>query len=54
VIFKSYQLSDDYVSGGGFFTGAFVGINCIDITGTNKAADFDYFYYKEIDENEKV
>ncbi len=54
VIFKSYQLSDDYVSGGGFFTGAFVGMNCIDISGTNKPADFDYFYYKEIDENEKV
>lgn len=54
VIFKSYQLSDDYVSGGGFFTGAFVGMNCIDISGTNKPADFDYFYYNEIDENEKI
>lgn len=47
VIFETKKLSDDYIRGGGFFTGAFVGINCIDITGTNKPADFDYFSYKE-------
>lgn len=47
IIFETKKLSDDYIRGGGFFTGAFVGINCIDITGTNKPADFDYFSYKE-------
>ena len=31
--FDSYKLSDDYIRGGGFFTGAFVGINCVDISG---------------------
>ena len=45
----SWKLSDDYVRGGGFFTGAFVGINAIDITGTALPADFDYFTYKELD-----
>jgi len=49
VVFKAYQLSDDYIRGGGFFTGAFVGMNCIDITGDNKAADFDYFSYEELE-----
>jgi len=49
VVFKACQLSDDYIRGGGFFTGAFVGMNCIDITGDNKAADFDYFLYKELE-----
>ena len=49
VVFDSYKLSDDYIRGGGFFTGAFVGINCVDISGTNKPADFDYFMYKELE-----
>ena len=49
VVFKAYQLSDDYIRGGGFFTGAFVGMNCIDITGDNKVADFDYFSYEELE-----
>ncbi|MNC25944.1 Beta-xylosidase [compost metagenome] len=31
----------------GWFTGAFVGICCQDLTGFRKAADFDYFEYKE-------
>ncbi|GKU81863.1 glycoside hydrolase family 43 protein [Niallia sp. NCCP-28] len=48
VTFESRKLSDDYIRGGGFFTGAFVGINCIDISGKNKPADFDYFTYKEL------
>lgn len=48
VRFESRKLSDDYVRGGGFFTGAFVGMNCIDITGSNKPADFDYFMYREL------
>jgi len=47
--FDSYKLSDDYIRGGGFFTGAFVGINCVDISGMNKPADFDYFMYKELE-----
>lgn len=50
VVLESYKLSDDYIRGGGFFTGAFVGINCIDISGNNLPADFDYFSYKELDE----
>ena len=49
VVLDSWKLSDDYVRGGGFFTGAFVGINAIDITGTGLPADFDYFSYKEIE-----
>ena len=47
VKFYSYKLSDDYIQGGGFFTGAFVGMQCQDTSGENKHADFDYFIYKE-------
>lgn len=47
--FHSYKLSDDYIRGGGFFTGAFVGMQCQDTSGQNKHADFDYFIYKEND-----
>ncbi len=47
VTFPSYKLSDDYIQGGGFFTGAFVGMRCQDTSGQNKYADFDYFIYKE-------
>ena len=43
----SYKLSDDYIHGGGFFTGAFVGLQCQDTSGQNLYADFDYFIYKE-------
>jgi len=43
----TYKLSDDFVSGGGFFTGAFVGMHCIDVSGTKLPADFDYFKYEE-------
>ena len=49
--FKSGDLSDDHVERNGgraFFTGAFVGITCIDMQGTNKPADFDYFSYQEL------
>jgi len=49
VAFESYKLSDDYVRGGGFFTGAFIGMHCQDTSGMNKPADFDYFMYKELD-----
>ncbi|WP_163580614.1 glycoside hydrolase family 43 protein [Gracilibacillus saliphilus] len=45
VEFESYKLSDDYIQGGGFFTGAFVGMQCQDTSGENKHADFDYFIY---------
>jgi xylan 1,4-beta-xylosidase len=47
-IFESYKLSDDYVTGGGFFTGAFVGMHCQDTTGNKLYADFDYFKYEEL------
>ncbi|QFK73361.1 glycoside hydrolase family 43 protein [Pradoshia sp. D12] len=46
VTLYSYKLSDDYIRGGGFFTGAFVGMQCQDTSGEGKAADFDYFTYK--------
>ncbi|GAB2553272.1 glycoside hydrolase family 43 protein [Gracilibacillus alcaliphilus] len=44
--FESYKLSDDYIQGGGFFTGAFVGMQCQDTSGQNQYADFDYFIYQ--------
>ena len=44
----TYKLSDDFVSGGGFFTGAFVGMHCQDGTGNKLPADFDYFRYEEL------
>lgn len=47
VVFDSYKLSDDYIEQAGFFTGAFVGMNAIDLTGFGKPADFDYFRYEE-------
>lgn len=50
--FYSYKLSDDYIQGGGFFTGAFVGMQCQDISGERKHADFDYFVYKPAGEND--
>jgi xylan 1,4-beta-xylosidase len=31
------------------FTGAFVGMCCQDLSGARRAADFDYFYYRERD-----
>ncbi|WP_054956197.1 glycoside hydrolase family 43 protein [Paenibacillus dakarensis] len=48
VTFESYKLSDDYIQGGGFFTGAFVGMQCQDTSGRNLHADFDYFIYKSM------
>ena len=50
--FYSYKLSDDYIQGGGFFTGAFVGMQCQDTSGERKHADFDYFVYKPAGEND--
>lgn len=49
--FKAAHLSDDHVERNGgraFFTGAFVGITCIDMSGVHKSADFDYLSYKDI------
>ena len=47
VLFDTYKLSDDYIEEQGFFTGAFIGMSCIDVSGRRKPADFDYFKYKE-------
>lgn len=47
VTFESHKLSDDYIQGGGFFTGAFVGMQCQDTSGRSQYADFDYFVYKD-------
>ena len=41
-------LSDDYIGGRGFFTGAFVGLHCEDISGDGCYADFDYFSYEPV------
>lgn len=49
-VFDANQLSDDYVSKNtenGFFTGAFVGMCCQDLSGQNNYADFGYFKYIE-------
>lgn len=44
-------LSDDYVaqSSGGFFTGAFSGLACVDLGGYRREAYFDYYDYKSRD-----
>lgn len=46
-------LSDDYVNQryGGFFTGAFVGLACVDLSGYDAKAEFDYFDYRELPDN---
>jgi len=41
-------LSDEYCREG-WFTGAFVGLCCQDLSGMRKSADFDYFDYFERD-----
>lgn len=46
--FYTYKLSDEYIQQSAFFTGAFVGMNCIDTSGKRKIADFDYFKYEEL------
>lgn len=50
VVFDSAILSDDYVlqTYGGFFTGAFVGLACVDYAGYETTAEFDYFSYTEL------
>ncbi|MGR5269027.1 glycoside hydrolase family 43 protein [Vibrio astriarenae] len=41
----AWRLSDDYIDGRGFFTGAFVGLHCADISGFGCYADFSDFQY---------
>ena len=45
-----YSLISDEagIGAGGSFTGAFVGMCCQDISGTDKPADFDCFNYREL------
>jgi xylan 1,4-beta-xylosidase len=46
--FDASILSDECIAPGqAHFTGAFVGMACQDLAGTTKAADFDFFEYKE-------
>jgi len=48
--FDASILSDECIAPGqAHFTGAFVGMACQDLTGTAKAADFDFFEYEERD-----
>lgn len=51
VDFLTHKLSDDYIDEAGFFTGAFVGIHCVDGSGMRNHSDFDYFIYKENEGN---
>ncbi len=46
--FSSIKLSDDYVGGRGFFTGAFVCLHCEDISLGKNFADFENFSYQII------
>ncbi|MFZ2609459.1 MAG: glycoside hydrolase family 43 protein, partial [Raoultella planticola] len=48
VEYAAWKLSDDYIGGRGFFTGAFVGLHCEDISGDGCYADFDYFSYEPV------
>ena len=48
VTYEAWKLSDDYIGGRGFFTGAFVGLHCEDISGDGCHADFDYFTYEPV------
>lgn len=43
--FPAWKLSDDYIMGKGFFTGAFVGLHCADISADGCHADFHRFEY---------
>ncbi|UJM25968.1 glycoside hydrolase family 43 protein [Bacillus sp. FSL M7-0307] len=50
ITLESTHLSDDFIRGGGFFTGAFVGMQCQDTSGERLPADFKYFRYEETTE----
>lgn len=45
-VLDASTLSDEYCVKG-FFTGAFVGLCCQDLSGRRRPADFDYFDYVE-------
>jgi xylan 1,4-beta-xylosidase len=51
--FDASILSDEAGPPGPNFTGAFVGMCCQDLAGTGKAADFDFFEYREAEEGER-
>ncbi|MDZ5781640.1 glycoside hydrolase family 43 protein [Marinococcus luteus] len=51
ISFPSAKLSDDHIQGDGFFTGAFVGMQCQD-SFSSKPADFEYFHYAPKEEND--
>lgn len=57
VTYPIYKLSDDYGNkadlSNAAFTGAFVGMYCVDSMGTKKAADFEGFCYREYDIEER-
>ncbi|MCF2947489.1 glycoside hydrolase family 43 protein [Paraglaciecola aquimarina] len=46
--FAAWKLSDDYVQGKGFFTGAFVCLHCSDLSHEGIHADFHHFDYQPI------
>ncbi|MEZ9509747.1 glycoside hydrolase family 43 protein [Vibrio breoganii] len=46
LVLDAWRLSDDYIDGRGFFTGAFVGLHCADISGFGCHADFEEFSYE--------
>jgi xylan 1,4-beta-xylosidase len=48
--FDASILSDEAGPPGPNFTGAFVGMCCQDLAGTARAADFDFFEYREMAE----
>lgn len=53
-VFDSSKLSDEYIKAvyDAAFTGAFVGMMSVDGLGTGIPADFDYFIYRELGEEE--
>ncbi|MEZ9419753.1 hypothetical protein AB4229_07765 [Vibrio breoganii] len=46
LVLDAWRLSDEYIDGRGFFTGAFVGLHCADISGFGCHADFEEFSYE--------
>ncbi|MDR9826900.1 glycoside hydrolase family 43 protein [Vibrio sp. FNV 38] len=46
ITLDAWRLSDDYIDGRGFFTGAFVGLHCEDLSGFGCYADFASFNYE--------
>lgn len=52
--FDAWKLSDDYIQGKGFFTGAFVCLHCCDLTNAGRPADFHSFAYQPNVSNEEI